>query len=130
MKIDIKRLEEITSSLDIRFVDDADKQTVFVEGGKPIYFSSSLEDHSENLPGGSCGENMRAAYSSSAQPYEPLMTAFFRLMMEQGKTLNMIDVGALWGHTSLVAAALIPRSSIHLFEMNPLTTRALSKILH
>ncbi|OIQ72540.1 hypothetical protein GALL_458340 [mine drainage metagenome] len=127
MKIDINRLERITASLDIRFVDGDEKQTLLIEGGKPIYFSSSIDDHSENLPGGSCGENMRAAYPGPDQPYEPLITAFFQLMKEQQQSVRMIDVGALWGHTSLVAASLMPNAIVHFFEMNPITTRALSK---
>lgn len=70
---------------------------------------------------------MRAAYASHENPYEPLITAFFYLIREEIQELNMIDVGALWGHTSLVAASLFPRCNIHLFEMNPITTQVLSK---
>jgi FkbM family methyltransferase len=127
MKIDIRKLQEITSSLGIRFTDGDVKQTVSVDTGKPIYFSSSIEDHSENLPGGSCGENMRAAYIRPENPYEPLVTAVFYLLAGEMDELNLIDVGALWGHTSLVAASLFPCSNIHLFEMNPITIEALSK---
>jgi FkbM family methyltransferase len=127
MKIDIEKLRAITASLSIEFVDGQDRQEVLIEDGCPIYFSSSIRDHSENLPGGSCGENMRAAYASFDKPYEPLVTAFFHLIRDEIADLNMVDVGALWGHTSLVAASLIPNSTIHLFEMNPITTLALSK---
>lgn len=123
----IEKLEQLTKDLDIRFIDHPELQTIELSGYQPIYFVSSESDYSENLPGGSCGENMRAAYPAPEKPFEPLVTAYFQLM---GKTLPevcMMDIGALWGHTSLLAAAIFKTSNIHLFEMNVFTTESLKK---
>jgi FkbM family methyltransferase len=127
MQIDVQKLEHLTASLPIKFLDDQIRQSVVVADCQPIYFSSAVEERSENLPGGGCGENMRAAYSHPDKPYEPLITAFFYLVREQIPALQMVDVGALWGHTSLVAATIFGKSNIHLFEMNPITTEVLKK---
>jgi FkbM family methyltransferase len=127
MHIDTQKLEQLTASLPIRFCDDPVRQSVLIADCQPICFSSSVEERSENLPGGGCGENMRAAYSHPDKPYEPLITAFFYLIRDQVPVLQMVDVGALWGHTSLVAATIFKSSNIHLFEMNPITTKVLNK---
>ncbi len=123
----IERLENLTRNLNIRFVDDPDLQRIELPGYQPIYFVSSESDHSENLPGGSCGENMRAAYPSRETPYEPLVTACFQLLSTVLPEIRMMDIGALWGHTSLLAAAIFKSSTIHLFEMNPITAKYLKK---
>ncbi len=123
----VEKLEQLTRDLNIRFVDDPDLQRIELPGCQPVYFVSSESDHSENLPGGSCGENMRAAYPSPENPYEPLVTAFFQLLSKTLPEIRMMDIGALWGHTSLLAAAIFKSSSIHLFEMNPITEKYLKK---
>ena len=123
----IEKLEQLTRNLEIRFVDHPDLQKIVLPDCPPIYFVSSEFDHSVNLPGGSCGENMRAAYPSAEQPYEPLVTACFQLFSTILPELRLLDVGALWGHTSLLAAAMFNSSNIHLFEMNPITTKFLKK---
>lgn len=123
----IDKLEQLTRNLEVRFIDHPELQTIELPDSQPIYFSSSESDHSENLPGGSCGENMRAAYPSPEKPYEPLVTACFQLMSKTLPEIRMMDIGALWGHTSLLAATIFKTSSIHLFEMNPITTRFLKK---
>ena len=127
MQIDVRKLEQLTASLPIRFLDDRVRQSIIIADCEPIYFSSAVEEGSENLPGGGCGENMRSAYSHPDKPYEPLITALFYLIKEQLPNLQMMDVGALWGHTSLVAATIFGKSTIHLFEMNPITTEVLKK---
>jgi len=123
----IEQLEQLTMDLKIQFVDDPDLQRIELPGRPPIYFVSSESDHSENLPGGSCGENMRAAYPSAENPYEPLVTACFQLLSASMPEIRMMDIGALWGHTSLLAATIFKSSSIHLFEMNPITAKYLKK---
>lgn len=123
----IEKLEQLTRDLEIRFIDHPELQTIELPGRQPIYFVSSELDHSENLPGGSCGENMRAAYPLPEKPYEPLVTACFQLMSVTLPEIRMLDIGALWGHTSLLAATIFKTSSIHLFEMNPITTKFLRK---
>lgn len=121
----IDKLEQLTRDLEVRFTDHPRLQTVELPGSQPIYFSSSELDHSENLPGGSCGEFMRASYPSPEEPYEPLVTACFQLMSQTLPEIRMMDIGALWGHTSLLAATIFKTSSIHLFEMNPISTQFL-----
>ena len=123
----IDKLEQLTKDLKIQFVHGPDLQRIELPGCPPIYFVSSESDHSENLPGGSCGENMRAAYPSAENPYEPLVTACFQLLSTSLPEVRMMDIGALWGHTSLLAAAIFKSSDIHLFEMNPITTKYLRK---
>jgi len=123
----IDQLEQLTRDLKIQFVDDPELQKIELPDRPPIYFVSSESDHSENLPGGSCGENMRAAYPSSENPYEPVVTAFFQLLSTNLPEIRMMDIGALWGHTSLLAGAIFNSSSIHLFEMNPITAKYLKK---
>lgn len=123
----IEKLEQLTKDLEIRFVDHPELQTIKIPGRQPIRFVSSELDHSENLPGGSSGENMRAAYPSEKKPYEPLVTACFQLMGATLPEIRMMDIGALWGHTSLLAATIFKTSNIHLFEMNPITTKFLKK---
>ena len=123
----IEKLEQLTRNLEVRFVDHSELQKIELQGSQPIYFVSSELDHSENLPGGSCGENMRAAYPSAEKPYEPLVTAFFQLLSKTLPEIRMMDIGALWGHTSLLAATIFNMSRIHLFEMNPITTKFLIK---
>lgn len=123
----IEKLEQLTRDLEIQFVDDPELQKIELPGCSPIYFVSSEFDHSENLPGGSCGENMRAAYPSAERPYEPLVTACLQLLSTILPELRMMDIGALWGNTSLLAATIFKTSSIHLFEMNPITIKYLRK---
>lgn len=123
----IDRLEQLTKDLQIKFIDHPELQTLQLESAQPVYFVSSQADHSENLPGGSCGENMRAAYPAPDKPYEPLVTACFQLISSALPEIRMMDIGALWGHTSLLAAAMFKSSEVHLFEMNPITTQFLKK---
>lgn len=123
----IEKLEQLSKNLKIQFVDDPELQKIELPDCPPIYFASSKLDHSENLPGGSCGENMRAAYPSPEHPYEPLVTACFQHLSSILPEIRMMDIGALWGHTSLLAAAIFESSNIHLFEMNPITTKYLRK---
>lgn len=123
----IEKLEQLTKNLEIHFIDHPELQSIEIPGHQPIHFVSSELDHSENLPGGSSGENMRAAYPSAEKPYEPLVTACFQLMSTSLSEIRMMDIGALWGHTSLLAATIFKAANIHLFEMNPITTKFLQK---
>lgn len=123
----IEKLEQLTKNLEIRFIDHPELQTIEIPGCQPIHFASSESDHSENLPGGSSGKHMRDSYPVADKPYEPLVTACFQLMSTTLPEIRMMDIGALWGHTSLLAATIFKTSNIHLFEMNPITTKFLRK---
>lgn len=127
MNFDIQELQRVTKHLSVSFREDELMQCVQVADGKPIHFPRSINDHSDDLPGGSCPENIRQSYSNPQQPYEPLVNAFFHLMKDRKRKLNMIDVGALWGLTSLIAASLFEDFEIHLFEMNPISIKALAR---
>jgi len=125
MDIDPRQLEALTSGLKVKFTDWEPCQTVQVEGFAPIYFPNAAGKRSDNLPGGSCAENIRGAYAQPDQCYEPLITAFFIWLRDRRPELSMIDVGALWGHTSFIAASIFKRSTIHMLEMNPFVAEIL-----
>jgi FkbM family methyltransferase len=127
MKIDPQQLGALASQLKFKFIDGEPRQTVQHEGFAPIYFRNLAEDHSDNLPGGSCGETIRNCYADSDSCYEPVTTAFFIWLRKQWPTLAMIDVGARWGEISFIAASIFERSIIHAFEMNPLVSEILQK---
>ena len=124
---DFAAIERLGASFRFRFDDTVPSQRLSIEGGVPILFSNAPQDASDDLPGNGCGADMRAAYPDARTPYEPLVTAFFLWLAQQQRSLRMIDVGALWGHTSFVAESLFDEAVLHLFEMNPLTSGVLER---
>jgi FkbM family methyltransferase len=125
MEIDTQQLRTLVSELKVNFIDGESRLTVQIEGFAPIYFPNAAEGRSDNLPGGSCADNIRPAYANSDQPYEALMTAVFIWLRDKWPVLSMIDVGALWGQEGLTAASIFERSTVHLFEMNPFVSEVL-----
>lgn len=125
MNINAQELKQLASTFKFNFVNSQPKQTLQIESFQPIYFSNNPNSESDDLPGDGCGKNMIAAYPTSNNPYEPGITAFFIWLSQHIPELRMIDIGALWGHTSLVAASMFKQSKIHLFEMNPITSAIL-----
>jgi len=125
MHINSQEIEQFALTFKFNFIDAQPKQTLQIDGFKPIYFSNEPNSESDNLPGDGCGKNMIDAYPTAHNPYEPGITAFFIWLSHQIHELRMIDIGALWGHTSLVAASMFKESNIQLFEMNPLTSAIL-----
>src|SRR5581483_10252158 len=129
MDIDARELEALASRLTVRFTDGEPRQTIQVDGFRPVYLSNSPAERSDNLPGGGGGASLRRQYSDPNEPYEPVLTAFFVWLKKRQPAIAMIDVGALWGHMSLVAASIFDKSDIRLFEMNPFVAKILQNNL-
>ncbi len=127
MNLNPVELAQIRDQLNADLINDTPHQTLKINDFKNIYFSNSPADASEHLPGGGCGPNMLAAYSEPEYCYEPLITAFFIALSKTITKIKIVDIGALWGHTSFVAGAIFHDIESHFFEMNPRTCEILEK---
>lgn len=127
MTFDLNELSHVRDEISAVLLDNTPKQTLKINNFKEIFFSNLPQDVSENLPGGGCGPNMVAAYAKPECCYEPLITAAFICLAKHINQLKIVDVGALWGHTSFVAGSIFPAIESHFFEMNPRTCDILNK---
>jgi FkbM family methyltransferase len=126
---DLSEIQALAANFSFEFDDAEPRQTLRIDNYRPIRFSNEPEDLSDELPGNGCGQDMRHAYPSGSEPYEPVVTAFFIWLSKRIESLHLIDIGALWGHTSFVAASMFDNATVHMFEMNPLTASILQKNL-
>jgi FkbM family methyltransferase len=125
--ISVEQLSSTMRSLSATVDSGEPVQSLNINAYRPVYFSNTIEDKSENLPGGGCSNWISSSYLNNEGIYEPAVTAAFIELSKSISTVKMLDIGALWGHTSFVAGAIFPNIVSHMFEMNPFTCEVLQR---
>lgn len=119
-----QQLNAELAQLNYHFARNADVSRLRIGAAKAIHFPHAAGG---NIAGGSSGWVARKHAGGAIHEPATVATLLCLARRFQDEPVTFFDVGALYGYFALVAKALFPRATVHAFEMNAVSFKAMKQ---